>query len=76
MRIVGKRKYPLLTYSASAESLVQGCRFNDEIHRLPTGNLTFILKGVYHFKSHEDANRHALDCLAAGMERIALDRSI
>ncbi len=75
MRIVGHRKLQTIAYCASAELMEQGCRFNDEIHRLPTGGQTFILKGVYHFKSHEDANRHALDCLATGMAKIALDRS-
>jgi hypothetical protein len=75
MRIVGHRKQQPIAYCTSAELLKQGCRFNDEIHRLPTGDRTFIVKGVYHFKSHEDANRHTLACSAEGMARIALDRS-
>lgn len=75
MRIVGHRKEPEITFSASAALLVEGARFNDEIHRLPTGNRTFIPKGVFRFKSHEDANRFDLDRLAEGMAKIAMERS-
>ncbi len=75
MRTVGHRKQPEITFSASAALLIEGARFNDEIHRLPTGNRTFIKKGVYRFKSHEDANRHDLDLLTEGMARIAMERS-
>lgn len=75
MRTVGHRKEQQLTFSASAELLAEGARFNDEIHRLPTGNTTFIPKGVYFFRTHEEANRHQLRCLAEGMARIARDRA-
>lgn len=74
MRTIGRRKEHPITYSASAALLIEGARFNDEIHRLPTGNATFIPKGVYRFKTLAEANRHGADCLAAGMARIALDR--
>lgn len=75
MRTVGHRKEQPPTFSASAELLAEGARFNDEIHRLPTGDTTFIPKGVYFFKTHEEANRHQMRCLAEGMARVALDRS-
>lgn len=75
MRTVGHRKEPPITFSASAALLVEGARFNDETHRLPTGNTTFIPKGIYRFKTLEEANRHDLDCVVAGMVRIALRRS-
>jgi len=75
MRTVGHRKEQPLTFSASAELLAEGARFNDEIHRLPTGDTTFIPKGVFRFNTHEEANRHQLQCLAEGMARIAMDRS-
>ncbi len=75
MRTVGHRKQPEITFSASAALLVEGASFNDEIHRLPTGNRTFIKKGVYRFKSHEDANRLDLDLLTEGMAKIAMERS-
>jgi hypothetical protein len=75
MRTVGHRKERPVTFSASADLLAEGARFNDEIHRLPTGDRTFIPKGVYRFKSHEDANRFDLDCLIRGMAIIAQERS-
>lgn len=75
MRTVGHRKEHPITFSASAALLAEGARFNDEIHRLPTGNTTFIRKGVYRFRTHEEANRHQDNCLVAGMARTAIERS-
>lgn len=75
MRTIGYRKERPISFSASAALLAEGARFNDEIHRLPTGNATFIPKGVFRFKTHEEANRHQLDCLVEGMAQIALERS-
>jgi hypothetical protein len=75
MRTIGRRKEPEITFSASAELLAEGARFNDEIHRLPTGSRTFIRKGVYRFQSHAEANRHELDCMVEGMATIAMERS-
>lgn len=74
MRTIGHRKEHPITFSASATLLAEGARFNDELHHLPTGNTTFIPKGVFWFKSHEDANHHQQDCLIQGMAQIALDR--
>lgn len=75
MRAVGRRKERPISYWPSGELLAEGARFNDAIHRLPTGNTTFVPKGVYRFKTHEEANRHEAACLATGMARIALERS-
>lgn len=74
MRTVGHRKETPVTFSASSALFAEGVRFNDEIHGLPTGGQTFIRKGVYRFKNFDEANRHDLDCLAAGMARFAQDR--
>ncbi len=74
MRTIGHRKEPPIAYSASAALLAEGARFNDEIHRLPTGNRTFIPKGVYRFKSFDEANRHDRDCIVAGIAHAALGR--
>ncbi|OIQ85164.1 hypothetical protein GALL_329950 [mine drainage metagenome] len=74
MRIIGRRQERPIAFSASAELLIEGARFNDEIHRLPTGSTTFIPKGVYRFKTHELSNRHQTDCLVLGMARIAKER--
>jgi hypothetical protein len=75
MRMVGHRKEPSITFSASAELLAEGARFNDEIHRLTTGKRTFIPKGIYRFKTFEEANRHEIDCAVAGIAQTALERS-
>lgn len=72
MKTIGKRGERPIGMSASGELLLEGARFNDEIHRLPTGDSSFIPKGLYRFKTHEEANRHQLDCLAKGMALIAL----
>ncbi len=71
MRTVGHRKEYPVSFSASAAALSAGARFNDEIHRLPTGNISFIPKGVFRFMTHGEANRHQLNCLVAGMAAIA-----
>jgi len=75
MRTVGHRKEPQITFSASATLLAEGARFNEEIHRLPTGDRSFVPKGVFRFKSHEAANRHDFDCLVKGMAQVALESS-
>lgn len=75
MKTVGRRKEHPVSFSASAELLAEGARFNDGLHRLPGGGATFVPKGVYHFKTHEEANRHAETCLAQGMARMATDRA-
>ena len=75
MRIIGHRKAQPIAFSASADLLLQGARFNDEIHRLPSGQLTCIPKGVFRFASHAEANQQQQDCLAKGMVKIALERS-
>jgi hypothetical protein len=67
MRTVGHRKSQPISFAASAARLVEGARFNDEIHRLPSGGHSFIPKGVYRFKAHAEANQHQSDCLAQGM---------
>ena len=75
MRTVGQRKEQPVGQRASGDQLAAGARFNDEIHRLPTGGLTFIRKGIYRFKTHEEANRQQMDCLAEGMAKIAAERA-
>lgn len=74
MKTVGQRKQRSITYSASGALLAEGAHFNDEMHRLPTGAVTFLPKGVYFFKRHEDANRQQQDCLTHGMALIAQQR--
>jgi len=74
MRTIGRRKEHPITFSASAELLRQGARFNDEIHHLPTGGSTRIAKGIYRFKSHEEAQRQIVDSVVSAMLQTALER--
>jgi hypothetical protein len=74
MRIVGQRKERPVGLLSSGALLAEGASFNDEIHRLPTGNMTFIPKGLYRFKTHEEADQHQLACLTRGMASIAKER--
>lgn len=75
MRIIGRRAELPISYSASAALLAEGARFNDDIHRLPSGNTTSIPKGVYRFKNPEDSSRHERDCIVANVARAARDRA-
>ncbi len=74
MRTIGHRQERPIAPFASGTLLAEGARFNEEIHRLPTGNTTFIPKGLYRFKTHAEANQHQLDCLARGMADLARER--
>lgn len=74
MRTVGHRQPHPISFAASAARLAEGARFNDEIQRLPSGNDSFIPKGVYRFKTHAEANQHQMDCLAKGMASVARAR--
>lgn len=74
MRIVGRRGERPIAFSASAALLAEGARFNEEFQKLPVGKLTAIAKGVYRFKSHQDADLHSQDCLAACLIQAAKAR--
>jgi glutaredoxin 2 len=69
---VGRKIRPIV-FSASAELLAEGVRFNDAMQHL-SGNCTCIPKGVYRFKSHEDANQFDLNCLIQKMIKISKER--
>jgi hypothetical protein len=75
MRTIGKRKERPISFSASATLLAEGARFNDEIHRLPTGNHTGIAKGIYRFKSFDEANRQDAERIAQVMAESAQRRA-
>lgn len=72
MRTIGSRREPVLVPAASGTLLAEGARFSELIAWLaPT---TFVPKGLYRFRSHDEANRHELDCLARGMGALANQR--
>jgi len=74
MRTVGNRKPRPLSFVGSGALLSEGSRFSDDLHRLPGGARTFVRKGVYRFKTHDDANLHDLDCITVRMAKIATER--
>ncbi|MBN4079371.1 hypothetical protein JYT26_01895 [Beggiatoa alba] len=71
MRIIGKRQIRSIAEKASGALLKQGAVFNDEIHRLPTGAVTYFPKGIYRYKTNEEANAHWDLCMIEGMARNA-----
>lgn len=72
MRQVGTRRDAAPTAQASGLLLAEGARFNAAVSRLaPT---TFVPKGIYRFRPHEEANRHSVDCLVHGRGLLALKR--
>lgn len=75
MRVIGLRKERPITFAASGESLAEGARFNDEIHKLPSGGTTCIPKGVFRFKSHKEANEHWLTCVSNAVAKTTMERS-
>lgn len=48
---VGKRNVRRVSLKASAEAFKEGAKFNESLQSLPTGNQTFIPKGVYFFNN-------------------------
>jgi len=73
MKTVGTRREPAVTREPSGDALAAGARFSETLAHLAPS--TFIPKGIYRFKSHEEANKHQLDCLARGMGLLAAKRS-
>lgn len=71
MRQVGGRKQREITFHASGDAILAGAQFNDEIHKLPSGNSTRIRKGVLRFRTHAEANAHQSACIAAWMAETA-----
>lgn len=74
MRTIGKRSTPPITFDACGRSLLDGARFNDQIHRLPTGGRTRVPKGVYRYRTHEERNRADEAAVVAAMAEAARQR--
>lgn len=73
MRRIGLRREPKMVQLPSGFLLAEGARLNELVSWFaPT---TFVPKGLYRFRSHEEANRHEQDCLARGMAVLAKRRS-
>jgi len=74
MRIIGNRQEKPISFSASGAALSEGTRFNDDIHRLPSGSTTCIPKGVYRFKTHEAADEFLATCIANAIAATTMGR--
>ena len=72
MKTVGRRHQSPLALQATGALLAEGARFSESVAALAKS--AFVPKGVYRYKSHEDANRHQQDCLIRGMGRLAAQR--
>jgi len=57
MKTAGKRKETSIDFHASAEKLRTGGEFNDAMLKA-AGHIALFPKGVYHYKTHQQANEH------------------
>jgi hypothetical protein len=72
MKVAGKRKERTITFHAEGALLREGALFNTEMQKMQS---TFRFpKGVFHYKSHEEANRHMMDCVVNSMVAIQKNR--
>lgn len=69
MKTVGHRRPREIAHRPSGALLAEGARANEALLSFPGGDLGFIPKGVYHFRTLAEANRHWDDCLAKAMAR-------
>ena len=72
MKTVGHRTERPISINASGDLLAEGARFNETIARLSRVGL--MPKGVYRFRSHEQANQHEQDNLVRAIAGLALER--
>ena len=72
MKISGKRKEREITIHANGALLKEGALFNIEIQKMQA---TFCFsRGVFRYKSHEDADRHMMECVVNSMVAIQKTR--
>lgn len=74
MRTVGRRAQFDLTAEASAERLTEGARWNDSLRPLAGGARIALAKGIYRYKTHEEADRAWREAIAGGMAELARQR--
>jgi hypothetical protein len=73
MRQVGKRVEPTMTAEVSGPALAANIAFSADLTQLAGGRV-FFPKGVFRYKSHDEANAHQAECLAEGMALLAMER--
>ncbi len=75
MRVVGRRNEREITFHASSEALKEVAHLIETSIVLSGSGSTFIPKGVYRFRTHEEADRQRAECLAAGMAALSSSRA-
>jgi hypothetical protein len=72
MKIIGRRKQRDITFHADGALLREGALFNTEMQKIQS---TFHFpRGVFRYKSHEDADRHMMECVVNSMVAIQKTR--
>jgi hypothetical protein len=71
-RLVGKRVELALCVHASGEEIKKAAAFNEMLQAaFPFGKKYVCAKGIYRFKTHEEANFHQEQCIAETMALVS-----
>lgn len=68
---IGHRTIQKISFHASAENLLAGAQFNDALHALSRDNRIAIPKGVYFFRTHQEADQQRIEYLAKNMAALS-----
>ena len=72
MKIIGKRKSPVLADKPSGVLLKQGALWNEKMWQSnPKTQTNHIPKGVYRFNTHEEMNKFDEKCIAVGIAKLS-----
>jgi len=72
MRIAGNHKERDITFHADGALLKEGALFNTEMQKMQS---TFRFpRGVFRYKSHEEADRHMMECVIDSMVAVRKNR--
>ena len=72
MKVIGHRKERGISFHASGNLLREGALFNTEIQKLQS---TFRFpRGVFRYRTHEEADRHMSDCVVDSMVAVQKNR--
>jgi hypothetical protein len=72
MRIAGSRKERDITFHADGALLKEGALFNTEMQKMQS---TFRFpRGVFRYKSHEEADRHMMKCVVDSIVAVQKNR--
>jgi hypothetical protein len=74
MKQLGHRKDGLVKSETNGASLAAAIAFSSDLSQLAGGSVMFP-KGIFRYKSHNEANFHKERCLAQGMAALAAERS-